>query len=226
MCACIHISAHVWQGLCLILKCHVWLHAHSESEKLANHNHFLSRNSVSHAALLGWEAPVECLLSSISHTLHAPVPGGWADRRGAASVVQSVPVAESLTRPPLILDGGLVVGDDGDDVFFKEGWSSSVFNLPTTSKRRPCVSPWLVVGPVSRLEADPPLSSVSLSYIHFLQLTFSLSISSHIPQSLSATSLPVLISFSLLSFLSASLCFEIVISDEKRMTKKVKVTSF
>ncbi len=49
------------------------------------------------------------------------VPGGWTDRRGAASVVQSVPVAESLTRPPLILDGGLVVGDDGDDVFFKEG---------------------------------------------------------------------------------------------------------
>lgn len=35
--------------------------------------------------------------------------------------MQSVPVAESLTSPPFILNGRLVVGDDGDDVFFKEG---------------------------------------------------------------------------------------------------------
>lgn len=35
--------------------------------------------------------------------------------------MQSVPVTESLTRPPFILNGRLVVGDDGDDVFFKKG---------------------------------------------------------------------------------------------------------
>ena len=32
-----------------------------------------------------------------------------------------VPVTQSLTGPPLILYGRLVVGDDGDYVFFKEG---------------------------------------------------------------------------------------------------------
>lgn len=42
-------------------------------------------------------------------------------RRGAASVVHPVPVTESLTRPPLILNRRLVVGDDGDDIFLKEG---------------------------------------------------------------------------------------------------------
>lgn len=35
--------------------------------------------------------------------------------------MQSVPVTESLTSPPFILKGRLVVGDDGDDVFFKKG---------------------------------------------------------------------------------------------------------
>lgn len=35
--------------------------------------------------------------------------------------MQSVPVAESLAGPPLVLKGGLEVGDDGDDAFFKEG---------------------------------------------------------------------------------------------------------
>lgn len=49
------------------------------------------------------------------------VPRGWTERWGAASIVQSVPVAESLTSSPLILKGRLVVGDDGDDAFFKEG---------------------------------------------------------------------------------------------------------
>lgn len=35
--------------------------------------------------------------------------------------MQSVPITESLTSPPFILNGRLVVRDDGDDVFFKEG---------------------------------------------------------------------------------------------------------
>lgn len=43
--------------------------------------------------------------------------GGWR----AATVVESVPVGESLTSPPLVLDSRLEVGNDGDDVFFKEG---------------------------------------------------------------------------------------------------------
>lgn len=49
------------------------------------------------------------------------VPGGRTDGRGAASIVQSVPVAESLTSPPFVLNGRLVVRDDGYDVLFKEG---------------------------------------------------------------------------------------------------------
>lgn len=36
-------------------------------------------------------------------------PGGWADARGAASIVQFFPVGLSLPSPPFILNGGLVV---------------------------------------------------------------------------------------------------------------------
>ncbi len=59
------------------------------AEKLADHNHFLALNSVSYAALLGWEAQAECILSSISHTLHAPAPGGWAEHQlqGSESIL-------------------------------------------------------------------------------------------------------------------------------------------
>ena len=63
----------------------VRLHAYSAAWKLANHNHFLTLNSVSHAALLGWEAPAECILSSNSHTLHASAPGGWAQHQHQGS---------------------------------------------------------------------------------------------------------------------------------------------
>lgn len=35
--------------------------------------------------------------------------------------MQPVPVRLPLTGPPLVLNGRLVVRDDGDDVFFKEG---------------------------------------------------------------------------------------------------------
>lgn len=48
------------------------------------------------------------------------VPWGWTDRRGTSSIVQSVPVAEPLTSPALVLKGRLEVWDDGDDVFLKE----------------------------------------------------------------------------------------------------------
>lgn len=34
--------------------------------------------------------------------------------------MQSIPVTLSLKSPPLILNGRLVVGNDGDDAFFKE----------------------------------------------------------------------------------------------------------
>ena len=88
VCTCIHIRIHVSQGVCLIIK-RVWLRACSVAEKLANHNHFLTFNSVSHAALLGREAPAECILSTIPHTLHAPAPGGWVEhqRQGSESIL-------------------------------------------------------------------------------------------------------------------------------------------
>lgn len=35
--------------------------------------------------------------------------------------MQPAPVTKPLTSPSFILKGRLVVGDDGDDVFFKEG---------------------------------------------------------------------------------------------------------
>lgn len=35
--------------------------------------------------------------------------------------MQSVPVSEMLTSPPFVLNGRLVVRNDGDDVFFKVG---------------------------------------------------------------------------------------------------------
>lgn len=49
--------------------------------------------------------------------------------------MQSVPVAESLTSPPFILNGRLVVGDDGDDVFFKEGRQAECHGVDLSGKQ-------------------------------------------------------------------------------------------
>lgn len=50
------------------------------------------------------------------------VPGGWADARRAASIVQFLPVGLPLPSPPFILNGRFVVWDDGDDVLLEVGW--------------------------------------------------------------------------------------------------------
>ena len=62
---------------------------------------------------------------------------------------------------------------------------SSVFHSLSPSKRRPCLSSWLVVGPVSCLEAYPPLFSLypSLVLIFSSQHFLSISITSSVPLS-------------------------------------------
>ena len=88
-----HVCAHAYisadkEDVSFFLR-RVRPHAYGAAWKLANHSHFLTLNSVSHASLLGWEAPAECILSSISHTLHAPAPGGWAEHQlqGSESIL-------------------------------------------------------------------------------------------------------------------------------------------
>ena len=52
----------------------------------------------------------------------AGVPGGRAPRGGASSwAVEPLPVAQPLAAAPLVLDGRLVVRDDGDDAALEEG---------------------------------------------------------------------------------------------------------
>jgi len=50
--------------------------------------------------------------------------------------VHSVPVAESLESPPFILNGRFVVGDDGDDVFFKEGRQAEGHSVDLDTKKQ------------------------------------------------------------------------------------------
>lgn len=61
---------------------------------------------------------------------------GWTIRWRAASVVQSVPVSEMLTSPPFVLNGRLVVRNDGDDVFFKEGRQAEGHGIDLEIKER------------------------------------------------------------------------------------------
>lgn len=61
---------------------------------------------------------------------------GWTIRWRAASVVQSVPVREMLTSPPFVLNGRLVVRNDGDDVFFKEGRQAEGHGIDLEIKER------------------------------------------------------------------------------------------
>lgn len=50
--------------------------------------------------------------------------------------MQSGPVTEPLTSPPFILKGRLVVRDDGDDVFFKEGRQAEGHAIDLNRKRK------------------------------------------------------------------------------------------
>lgn len=61
---------------------------------------------------------------------------GWTIRWRAASVVQSVPVSEMLTSPPFVLNGRLVVRNDGDDVFFKVGRQAEGHGIDLEIKER------------------------------------------------------------------------------------------
>lgn len=99
---------------------------------------------------------------------------------------------------------------------------SFVFHSPSPSKRRPCLSSWLVVGPVSHLETYPPLFSLYPSLVLIFSSVHSLSISitSSVPLSFPFLDDPSQISFSFLSFPSASLCLQTVIRGKKRMRKR------